>query len=68
MATAESKKMTFTVNDAAERYGRTTARIRQICIEHAIGNLIENRIRLLTESDVRKIGRIIAEFASEKTS
>ena len=68
MATVESKKTSLTVNDAAERFGRTTARIRQICIEYEIGELIEGRIRLLSAADVRKIGRIIEETGYEKSS
>ena len=60
MATAERKKE-YTVNDAAEMFGKVTARIRQICIRHKIGRLIENRIRLLSPADIRKIGKIIEE-------
>jgi len=51
---------TFTVNDAAVKFKRTTARIRQICIEHTIGETIEGRIRILSPADFREIGRIIA--------
>lgn len=61
MATVEHQKVTYTVNDAAKRFERSTARIRQICIEHEIGELIENRIRLLSATDVRKIGQIIEQ-------
>jgi hypothetical protein len=68
MATVDRRKATLTVNDAAERFGKTTARIRQICIEHNIGELIENRIRLLSEADMRKIGKIIEETGYEKSS
>lgn len=58
---------TYTVNDAAGRYSRTTARIRQICIEHGIGTLIEGRIRLLSIDDLRLIGKIIAETGRQKS-
>lgn len=68
MATVEEKKTTFTVTDAAERFNRTTARIRQICIEHEIGKLIEERIRLLTARDMEKIGKIIEETGYFKDS
>lgn len=62
MATADRKtKPVLTVKDASERFDRTTGRIRQICIEHGIGKVIRDRIRLLTEQDVQKIGRIIEE-------
>ncbi len=68
MATAKSKKQNITVKDAAERFNRTTARIRQICIEHEIGDVIENRIRILSRADLREIGRIIVETGYEKSS
>ena len=58
---------TYTVNDAAERFDRTTARIRQICIKNQIGTLIEGRIRILTPADVRKIGEIIAECGRQES-
>lgn len=67
MATAQQKK-SFTVSDAATEFDRTTARIRQICIDNSIGALIEGRIRLLTAADMRKIGKIIAETGIEKSS
>ena len=68
MKTIEEKKTTFTVQDAAKQFCRTTARIRQICIQHDIGKLIEGRIRILTSGDVRKIGKIIEETGHEKNS
>lgn len=72
MATKKTKKPKFTVNHAAQLFGRTTARIRQICIEHEIGELIQGRVRLLTAADVEEIGRIIEESGysmnSEKNS
>lgn len=58
---------TYTVSDAADRFDRTTARIRQICIEYEIGTLIEGRIRILTPADVRKIGEILAECGRKKS-
>ena len=45
----------FTTNDAARRFRRTTARIRQICIDHDIGEVVHNRIRLLTADDLERI-------------
>lgn len=68
MATTEKKKSNLTVKDAARRFNRTTARIRQICIAHEIGEVIENRIRLLSRDNMREIGRIIEENGYEKTS
>lgn len=68
MATIECEKPTFTVNDAAERFKRSTARIRQICIANRIGRLIENRIRLLSPEDMERIGEIISRNARESQS
>jgi len=62
------KNSTFTVNDAAKRFSRTTARIRQICIAEKIGNLIFNRIRILSARDVQKIGKIIGEKGRNRDS
>lgn len=67
MATLETDGK-FTVNDAAERFDRTTARIRQICIEQDIGVLVEERIRLLSKDDMRKIGDFLAEFGRQRKS
>lgn len=66
MATIKYEE-TYTVNDAAERFDRTTARIRQICIENRIGTLIEGRIRLLSPDDIRRIGEIIAESGRQQS-
>ena len=54
-------RTTFTVQDAADRVGKTPGRIRQICREHAIGECIENRVRVLSQSDVDRIADIISE-------
>ncbi len=61
----QERKTIYTVRDAAEQFGRTTARIRQICIKHEIGTLIEGRVRILKAKDIRKIGRFIEK--SEKS-
>jgi hypothetical protein len=58
----------FTVGHAARRFKRTTARIRQICIEHEIGELIADRVRLLSAYDMQEIGRIIRENGYKKLS
>ena len=68
MATIYEKKTAFTVSDAAEKFGRTTARIRQICINNEIGKLIEHRIRILTVRDMTKIGKIIEENGHSRNS
>ncbi len=67
LASPKEKKI-FTVNYAAARFERTTGRIRQICIAHDIGTLIEGRVRLLTASDVEEIGRIIKESGQARGS
>lgn len=56
----------YTVNDAADRFGRSTARIRQICIQHEIGETIGNRLRILTEAELERIGKIISENGRER--
>ena len=62
------EKDEFTVNEAAERFGRTTARIRQICIKHGIGRCMGGRIRILKSRDLDRIGRIIERFGYAKNS
>jgi 5'-deoxynucleotidase YfbR-like HD superfamily hydrolase len=54
-------KTTYTVNEAAAKYRRTTARIRQICLQHDIGESVQDRIRILSPADFARIGQIIAE-------
>lgn len=66
MATIETEG-TFTVNDAAERFERTTARIRQICIEQKIGVLVGERIRILSPADMRKLGKFIEANGRNKS-
>lgn len=61
MATDHRSKAVYTVKDASEQFSRTPGRIRQICIAHSIGELIENRIRLLNAKDMQKICKIIEE-------
>lgn len=62
-----SEKTMFTVTDAAGEFGKTPARIRQICLEHGIGLSIENRIRLLSRSDIGRIKEIIHTNGRGKT-
>lgn len=52
----------FTVRDAAERFNRNPSRIRQICLAHDIGFKWQATTdRMLTESDIEAIGKIIEE-------
>lgn len=47
----------WTVSDMAEELKLSTARIRQLCLEHKIGTKL-GRMRFLSLSDVKKIKRI----------
>lgn len=47
-------KNVYTVSDVAEMLGLTTGRIRQICREFNIGQLV-GRDRLMDENDVKRI-------------
>ena len=51
MATLQSKTI-FTVSEAADECGKTTGRIRQLCMAHNLGQVINTRIRLLTAADI----------------
>lgn len=66
MSTITPKR--FTVREAAERFKRDPSRIRQICIEHEIGESIEGRIRILSSADMAKIGQIIDDLGWNKKS
>lgn len=61
MATVDPEK-SITVAEVAARFGRNPSRIRQLCIEHSIGTLIADRVRLLTERDAERIGRMLSQF------
>lgn len=65
---ATKPRANLTVSDAAERFERDPSRIRQICIEYEIGENVEGRIRLLTESDMQKIGKIIENDGRKKSA
>ena len=64
MSTLKSKEF-FTVKQAASKFNKTPGRIRQICREHEIGVVIENRIRLLSPSDMRDISQILREIGRD---
>jgi hypothetical protein len=55
-----------TVTEIAKRFDRTPGRIRQICREHGIGYLIQSDLRLLDDSDVKKIKAIIENDRRKK--
>lgn len=64
----ETKKPYATMNEVAKLYRYDSSRIRQICIAHGIGNLIEGRIRLLTARDVKKIGSFLRRNGNSRES
>lgn len=51
MAELPSKTM-FTVKEAAKLCGKTTGRIRQICIKRKLGTEVNSRMRLLSKADI----------------
>ncbi len=58
MSTVDLEKYKHTVSDAAERFGKSSGRIRQLCLQHAIGKLVAGKIRLLSDYDLKKLGKI----------
>lgn len=61
MATVNTDKA-ITVTEVAMRFRRNPSRIRQLCIAHNIGVLIAGKLRLLTEKDVDRIGKMLLDF------
>lgn len=55
MATIPVPQNTFTVADAAQRFGKDESHIRRVCIDLNLGDLIYGRIRLLKASDIRRL-------------
>ena len=45
------------MKDAARLVGRHPSRIRKICLDNAIGESVQGRIRLLTGQDIELIRR-----------
>ena len=64
ISTLKSKEF-FTVKQAALKFDKTTGRIRQICRKHEFGVVIENRLRLLSPSDMRDIARILRKIGRD---
>jgi hypothetical protein len=50
----------ITVTQVAKKVGRSTGRIRQICLEHDIGVLIGGRVRVFTPKEAKEIEKIIS--------
>jgi hypothetical protein len=56
MATmAKARKRLFTTGDAAAELGVSDRRIRALCATHDIGEMVTDRLRLLTAADVEKL-------------
>lgn len=51
----------FTVTQAAQKVGVSSTRIRQICIEHDIGQKVSDHIRILSDEDVEQLIKIRSE-------
>lgn len=60
MATLKSKTI-FTVSEAADECGKTTGRIRQLCIHHNLGHEINSRLRVLSSADISWLKSYFAE-------
>lgn len=56
----------FTVSSVAERFGKTTGRIRQICRKYDIGTLVAGRFRILEKRDVDRIEKILRKIGRNR--
>lgn len=54
-------KNAIPVKDAAKELGVTPSRIRQLCGQHNIGEMLTPMFRVLTVADVRRLRRILSE-------
>ena len=60
--TMKRQRRTFTVQEAAEKFGKDESRIRQILRANKdIGDSVAGRIWILTKADMDQIGKILAE-------
>lgn len=50
----------ITVTKAAERLGYSRERVHQICHSRGIGQMITPQLRMLSESDVKKVEKILS--------
>lgn len=55
----------ISVSQAADSLGVTPARVRQLCQENDIGELIHSRTRLLENTDVERLREILKEYAAK---
>jgi hypothetical protein len=66
VAMAKQPKL-YTVRDAADALGVTGGRVRQLVVQHDIGEIYGNT-RLLTEEDLRKLKQIPRVMGRPKKS
>lgn len=66
MATIEVPKNTFTVADAAQRFGKDESHIRRVCIDHDLGTVMFGRIRLLKPADIRRLEKHFREVGRNR--
>lgn len=52
---AMKPQKSYSVTQVAEAVGRTPLRVRQICTKLNLGQMLSNRMRILSEADVRMI-------------
>lgn len=62
------QNLEYTVADAAKRFGRTRARIRQVCQELDAGRLINPRLRLLYDEDMEALEKYFSEHGKNSTN
>lgn len=48
------------VSEVAKELGRTPGRIRQLCGEYRLGQLLNNRLRVLTPGEIDRLREIVA--------
>jgi hypothetical protein len=54
--TATMRKV-FTVREAARLLKISTSRVRRLCIDHEVGDKVNDRLRLLSDRDVRTLAK-----------
>jgi hypothetical protein len=57
---SRSSRLVITTSIAARRLNRSERWLRTLCARHGIGKLINPRLRLLSETDLRRLRRIVA--------
>ncbi len=60
-----SMTRTISVQEAARITGKTTGRIRQICIALELGEMFHSRLRLLSKRELKQIEKYLADNGRE---